>query len=429
MNPSRRWWKIDAQMTACLIFAALSLLTAPLAAQEESTTEFVPEEKQQKSEDPEGVDGMLSISANFNLVSNNNVVGQPNGFSTLFGLGLTGGVDYISGKHELRNTLRINESWARTPAIEQFVKNTDNLELESLYNYFVAKWTGAFARLNFETQIFQTNRVTQTGTNYAEVDVNGNTTGETFSNQTQFELSNPFKPFALSQSFGWFAEPIREPEISLSARIGLGARETFANNVRVVTNADSAPVEYRTLGNIYQAGVEGFLGAEGGFEDANITYNAGFSALIPFLNNDIQDRSGIDLTRIGVRAGLTFNMFEWMSADYVLRLTRDPQLIDGLQVQNNFLLTFKYSFIERGKGKAKKPEPSLDQQLQKAKKEADQAEERVEELKEKVEEEKEQEEEKKREEQQQKELERQQRQQERQQQQEDSEPPQNFDEN
>jgi hypothetical protein len=413
-------------MTAVLVFAALSLTAATVSAQDESMTEFVPEERQQQSDGEQGVDGMLSLSANLNLVSNNNVVGQPDGFSTLFGLGLTGGLDYISGKHELRNTLRINESWARTPAIEQFVKNNDNLELESLYNYFIAKWTGAFARVNFETQIFQTNRVTQGQQEYYEDQADA---GNPDFTTDQFELSNPFKPFSFNQSGGWFIEPLREPAINLSARIGIGARQTISNNVRVIENdnfgtsgAGLTQVDYKTLGNIFQAGVEGFVGAEGGFEEANITYNLGVSALVPFLNNDPQDRSAGELTRVGVRAGVTFNMFEWLSADYVLRLTRDPQLIDDVQIQNSFLLTFKYAFIERDKGKKKKPEPSLEKQLQKAKKEADQADEKVEELEEKIEEQKEEEQRQKEEEQRQKELERQQ-------QQQDSEPPQNFEEN
>ena len=68
---------------------------------------------------------------------------------------------------------------------------------------------------------------------------------------------------------------------------------------------------------------------------------------MPFLNNDPMDRSATDLTKFGFVAGLNFTVYEWMSINYQFKVLDDPQLLDELQVQNNLLFTFSYTFIER----------------------------------------------------------------------------------
>lgn len=375
---------------AALVVAASLLATTAAVAQPNTNAEYVPEEEQAKSGAEEGVDGMLSLSANINLASNKDVVGQPDGFSTLFGLGVTAGLDYIHDRHELRNTIKITESFARTPALEQFVKNSDSLELESLYNYFLASWTGAYGQLRFEAPMFTTNQVTQEPTDY--VVQNNDDSTSTFENISQFELSGPFQPTSLFQSVGWFAEPIRKDEFHLSGRFGFGGRETFADGVIAIDDDPNTEdvVEAQELETVLQGGLEAFLGAKGTINEGRISYNAGLTGLLPLLNNDPQDRSATELFRVGVTAGLTFNAFDWLSADYNLKVLRDPQLIDKTQVHNSFLITFKYALIERGKGSQEKRPPTLEEQLDKAREKEDEAEEEVQELEQKLEEQRQQ---------------------------------------
>ncbi len=334
-------------------------------AQEPGVAEYVPEGeiKQMENEKRQGLDGTLQVSANVNFVSNKSVVGQTDGLSMLFGIGLLSGLDYIHQRHEWRNTFQLNEAWSKTPVLNEFVKADDVASLESLYNYFLLSWFGLFGRVSAETALLRTWAVTAEPVDYAITNRDDET--ELREDVERLRLADPFQPLTLTQSIGAFAEPIQEPAINLSARLGFGLRETFANGVLVIQDdADTEGViEVDDLTNpntsvtVFQGGLEGFLGASGKFSNDRILYDFGLSALIPFLNNDPENRSATELTRVGVAASVGIGIFEWMSVNYKLRILRDPQLLDDLQVQNNLLLTFNYTFVERTEPDAP-PEPT-----------------------------------------------------------------------
>lgn len=345
----------------------------------QDVTEIVPDGdiKNLDDEARKGFDGTLSIGANLNLASNSNVVGQDDGFSTLFGLSLVGGLDYLYKRHEVRNTLKIQESWARTPVIDEFVKNTDTVELESLYNYFILDWMGAFGRLGASSSLLPSEAVTADPTNYSVAMLDG-TTREFPTNR--LELASAFEPFTLNESVGLFAEPITADALKLSIRLGLGARETWAKGVLASKdNKDTADVvEYIELDNVYQAGGEGFLGVSGKFYEKRISYDIGASALIPFVTNDDTDRSAMELARYGLVGQAGTSVFDWMSLNYQFRALKDPQLLDEWQVQHALLLTFNYTFIERDGGVSG---PSVEDQLAEAQRKLAAAEAECEELK------------------------------------------------
>lgn len=359
-------------VTGAAVFAAM-----PAFAQD---TQFVPDEDIALIEDEErqGFDGLLSIGANLNFTSNSNVVGQVDGYSTLFGLSLKGGLDYLYKKHEVRNTLSIQESFARTPVIDEFVKNSDVVEFESLYNYFFLKWLGAFGRLSFQTSILPSEAVSADPTAYEITRLDGTIENES---TTRLSLADPFSPFTINESIGGFVEPLRSEAINASFRLGFGARQTLASGVLATNDdADTADViEIVELDNVIQAGAEAFVGAKGKFYDKRISYEVGATALVPFLNNDDTDRSAFDLMRYGLNVTLSTNVFSWMALTYDLRILKDPQLIDATQVQNGLLLTFNYTFIERDGGTAG---PSADELLAEAQRKLAEAEEECAELRE-----------------------------------------------
>ncbi len=362
-----------------LACVAGSLWTTSAAAQVVSTdvTEIVPDGdiKSLDDESRKGFDGMLSIGANLNLASNSNVVGQDDGFSTLFGLSLVSGLDYLYKRHEVRNTLKVSESWARTPVLDEFVKNTDVLEFESLYNYFLLDWAGLFGRLAMSSSIFKSEAITAIETNYS-IARNDGTTDLQSSNR--LELAGAFSPFTLNESLGVFVEPFNSKPLKLSIRLGFGARETFADGVLASQDDDATPeVELTELSDVYQAGAEGFAGVNGTVLE-KITYEVGGSLLIPFINNDDTDRTAMDLARYGVVAQVGTNIFDWMSLNYQFRALKDPQLLDEWQVQNALLLTFNYSFVERDSGVAG---PSVEEQLANAQRALAEAEARCEDMK------------------------------------------------
>lgn len=364
--------KIGSRWAASGLIAGLALaVAAPASAQSKSedVTEFVTAEQVQKKAEEEKLDATLSTAASVSLTSNEDVVGEIDGFSTLFSLGVTGGLEYMEGEHLWQNTLTINESWARTPSLERFVKSNDDVALESLYNYFLLDWLGPFARVNLESALFDTTIVTAEANDYVITRNDGTT--ETRTGVTELELSSSLEPLTLTQSVGVFAEPVRDDTLSWKVRLGVGGRETFADGVLAVQDDDSTdPIEVVELSNVYQGGLEGFTGIEGELEGGKFTYRAGASALLPVVNNDPEDRGAFELMRWGLHAGLEMAVVEWMAVNYKLDVLKDPQLLDATQVQNNLLLTFKYTLIEPDKG----PEPTPAEKASKLRKEAAEAE-------------------------------------------------------
>lgn len=323
--------------------AGLGALTPPAHAQTTDMTQYVTEDVVKAPAKESDLKFTLTTNASAAFASNKDVVGEVDGFSTLFGMGVSAGLQYMNGPHSWTNTFTISESWARTPALERFTKNNDQVQLESLYNYFLLEWFGPFARLNFETSAFDTTVLTAEEKDYQILRLDGTTDLTT---TDQLKLSDALSPLTLSQSVGLFAEPLRSSALTWKLRLGAGARQTFAEGVLALDDdKDTDQLEVKELADVFQAGLEGFTGAEGKFSGGRLSYFAGASVLIPFINNDDTGRTPIELLRWGLKAGLHMSVTEWMGLNYNLSLLSDPQMIDKTQVQNNLLLTFKYTLF------------------------------------------------------------------------------------
>jgi len=345
--------------------------------------QIIPKDDTLKGPGDKDVDGWnqtLGGAATINLVSNSNVVGQTDGFSTLFGIGVTGGADYTDGKHLLRNTLSVAESFARTPVVAEFVKTNDVVQLEGLYNYFAADQLGVFGRLALQTGLFPATDVRGTPTSWVVKPAVAGGPGEML-NRDAFRqrLAGSFSPFSINESAGVFAEPIHHDRLALSIRAGIGGRHTFADGVLVSDDDKATPeVDLVRLANVHQLGIEGFAGAQGKMKDGKVTYHAGFTLLVPFVNNDKYDRGVGTLTRIGVEGAVTINVFEWMSLVYSAAITRDAQLFpkdnELTQIQHSLLLTFKYTFVKKREKEVPKEPTEAEKELAAAKARAEDAE-------------------------------------------------------
>ncbi|HUJ57518.1 MAG TPA: hypothetical protein VLX92_03470 [Kofleriaceae bacterium] len=321
-------------------------------------------DKAAEKTDVEGWAPYLSLNSSFALASNSDVVGQVNGISTLFGLGVTGGADYVHGPHLLRTSLAINEGFARTPAVDRWVKTSDAVKLEGLYNHFETPNLGEFARLSLGTSLFVTNDVRGMPSTWVETVPNGTPITLT-SNGLEQRLSDAFKPFTISESVGGFADPIKKDKLALSVRLGVGGRHTFANGVLALDDDKTTPeIELVELQDVQQLGVEAFAGATGKLDDNKANYKAGLSVLLPLVDNDKYNRSSTELTRIAFEGQLTFNVYSWMGLVYNVSIIRDPELFpagsDKVQVQNTLLLTFQLSLIK----KPEKPKEPTKEELE-----------------------------------------------------------------
>jgi hypothetical protein len=335
--------------------------------------------------DPQGWNPYLGVTSTLSLVDNSGVIGQVEGFSTLFGLGLLGGADYVHDRHLLRTTLTINEGFARTPVIDRFVKTNDNVKLEGLYNYFLTRNLGLYGRLTLATSALQTTDVRGTPTSW--VDATTSTPVPLATNGYSQKLAGAFSPFTISESVGGFADPVRGEKLNVSFRVGAGGRHTFADGVLVNHDDPMTPeIELLRLSDVHQLGAEAYAGANGKLDGGKANYKAGLAVLIPFVNNDGYSRSATSLTRVAFEGNLTYAMNSWLSVVYSLAITRDPQLFPAgkelVQVQNTMLLTFQLNLVKKKeKPKAKTKE---EQALEEAQKRADEAEQRAKDAEEKL---------------------------------------------
>lgn len=332
-----------------------------------------------------GWNPFLAVTSTLNVVSNSNVIGQVDGTSTVIGLGLLGGADYIDGKHFLQLSLTANEAFARTPAIDRFIKSNDTIKLEGVYNYFLTDKAGLYGRLSLATAVFESNDVRGAPTSW--VDATGMTPVPLGTNVTSQHLADGFQPFTISESAGGFYDPIKKDEISLSLRLGIGGRSTFASGV-LVDHDDKATteVELLQLSDVQQLGIEGFAGAVGKLEKQKFNYKAGLAVLLPFVNNDAANRSATRLTRVAFEATLTYAMASWLSVVYSASVIRDPQLFpdhkDQVQVQNTLLATFQFNLVK--KKEAPKPKTAEQQALEDAIHRAEEAEKKLKEAEDKL---------------------------------------------
>jgi hypothetical protein len=287
---------------------------------------------------PQGWSYNLKLGANLNLVSNKDVVGQLDGATVLVGINLLAGIGYLKGPHEWLNTLVLSEAWSNTPDLP-FVKSGDLFEINSVYNYFLNAFTGPFVRALFQTSILPTERVTVDATTYIRQD-----TGAFIERGRQFHLSDAFEPLTVLESVGWFLQPVHSERVNAFGRAGLGGRHTWADGARAFDDDKDTPdKEIKILSDVHQAGLELLVGLDGKELDGRIVYALGASSLLPFINNDDENRSIGKLTRVEFKAALGFGLFSWMSLNYMLKVLRDHQMVEAVQVTNSLLLSFQYS--------------------------------------------------------------------------------------
>lgn len=339
-----------ASFFALVASASLSPLfaraeTAGPAAAAPLATVYVPDAKVKAAEEKAGEwDFSLSLGANFALAQNRNIVGQPEGASYLIGAQGVGTGTYVLGLHELKLSLKVVESFTKSPIFERLVKANDLANLEALYSYYFAHWLGAFGRATFETPLLATEDIRADLVDYSITRIDG--TVESAQQLKSFKLAGGLQPFTMSQSLGLVAKLQEQQPATITLRAGAGGRETLARNVLINKDNKATPeVELVETDSVLQAGAEVALSLVGKLPEQRLRYSLDFAALFPFLNNDARGRSVSELTRLGMTGAVEFSMFEWLGLSYQLLLARDVQLVEGLQVQNNVFVTFKYDLV------------------------------------------------------------------------------------
>ncbi|MDD9969509.1 MAG: hypothetical protein OXR73_24910 [Myxococcales bacterium] len=318
----------------CLTWPAIALGQEDDEDEEASLTDFVGTEVE-RVEGAQGFGGTLSLGGTVHMVSNQSVVGQNNGLTALLGMLVEYDLSYIDDQFEWTSSLYLSEAWSRTPGVNRFFKSDDEASVESLFNYFVWPGGGMFARASFATTLFDTKQVTPEEQTYY---LDGDEDESPVATTDNFALARALEPLSVEESVGLFLKTADQESFTATMRAGFGGRHTLAKNVRVITDDfDPDNVLFEELSDVHQGGVEAFVGAQGSAKEGQVSYELGISGLWPILNNDPEERSSIELTKISFQAGALVEIFSWLRLNYRLVVARDKQLIDALQVQHKLL--------------------------------------------------------------------------------------------
>lgn len=328
-------------LAACAMSAALAAPTLAL------DTEYVPPEMSNLDAENLRIDGWthtLQLGAGIQVSGSNRVPGQQDGASFIISVHAAYDGELWRGQHELRLHGGLDESISRTPLIDEFVKSSDNLDASAIYYYHLpnAEWFGPFARASARTSLFQ-------GFDVRSEDVTYLQDGEEVV-ADRLHLTDSFSPTYLKQSVGVFARPINDPTLALDIRVGVGARETFADGSYVIADdADTDVIEVTALESYTQMGAEGAVEMHGASDSLN--YGAHFEVLMPFYDSIDEDLDPVDATNYEVGANFGARLSSWASVQYEINLLKIPQVVDDWQVTNILMLSFNYGFT-RGVGAA-----------------------------------------------------------------------------
>lgn len=320
---------------------AASLVSAPASA-DELDPEYVPDVKAEVKADakPDGFSHQLDLGATFAFNHNSNVVGQPDGAGLTFGTKFNLKLGYVKEKHEWRGLFNLGESLSKTPNIDEVIKSQDAVALETLYLFHAIDWLGPFVRLSAETALFRGADVRPDATTYDIARVDGSTETVT---TTHLRLTEPLRPMTLKQSIGAFADPYKSDALTVEFRLGAGARETFAaNQLAIADDAATPNVDVKELTDFAQVGAELVASAWGAIPNTQLNYKLGLEAMTPLYHTALgagDDRNAFDLTNITFLGQLSAKVTSFASIDYELKIVREPQLVDAVQIRNNLLLT------------------------------------------------------------------------------------------
>jgi len=139
------------KISVLLAVAFVALGAAEVLAQ----AEVIPDKVLEEVHKIEGWDFLLTPSASLALSDNRSVVGQAEGLTMTVGAKLASGVFFRKKAHEWRATLDVTELFSHTPSLEEFVKSTDIVKLESVYLFHLLKWLGPFAKVNLDSTLLE----------------------------------------------------------------------------------------------------------------------------------------------------------------------------------------------------------------------------------------------------------------------------------
>lgn len=281
----------------------------------------------------------LSLGAN--ILSNQNVSGQDNGQSKIYSLKYSLSAEEIQEYSEWISQVNINESISRTPAIDRYIKSSDEFNINSVYKHFFKSYPklGGFVSAQLNAPILEGYAETATPIDYLVVDKNGKSESIT---TDQLKLTDSFSPLTLKESLGLVAKLSNKKSATFEMRTGLGARQIFADGQYEVADDDATPeTDVLTRENIQIIGFELLAELKGELLEKKLTYNIYSEALMPISYSpsidDAPENSKLVSTETGAK--LNYAITDWVSFTYDFKSKKEPLVKPKSEITHSFLLT------------------------------------------------------------------------------------------
>ena len=350
------------------------LVSTGAIAAPESTPDLVPDSAEGLGNGAKpGWHPLLKLAAHFALGHNQNVPGNPEGLTFNFGYFIEGDLGYLSEtkEHEWVNNLDWQLGYARTPSVDALIKSVDNIDFRTTYLYHIPKlpWLGPFLRFRLTSPMLPGYDIRADATNVLRLEPNekpeldaatGNPIDpadgsiidsthprvEVIDGGKPIELTEAFAPLTLRESVGFFALPVTKTEFKLDIRLGFGAWETFARDFYYIDdNGDSKDIlELRRMQDPIQMGPELGVAISGEVKKI-MRYSAEMLLMQPVYHNVDSDLKGIELFNAEFEVNISFNLWKYLTIDYVFKAYKQPLVIDKWQIQNSLMVSLAFTLI------------------------------------------------------------------------------------
>lgn len=275
--------------------------------------------------------GVVGASLVFNQ---SDLVGVQEGETYGGSLFFDGAALYREGKNLWHTRFELEEEQTQAPQDKYFVNATDRAYLHTIYTYVVLPWFGPYARLGLETSLLPRHQSFELSGDREVFDADG-TLLRTLENTDRVELGGPFSPFRLFEGGGGNFKVLRKRNVELDLRLGVGARQTWANDL--LSYSDNSGT-FTAVDDSFIAGVEG---AVVGFVRLErwVTLSTEFDGLLAF---DREDSTFTWRNQLNIRLASFVSLALRYNMAFEPTLTEDG---DDLRTEKDIQLRFSYTLF------------------------------------------------------------------------------------
>lgn len=268
-----------------------------------------------------------------------------NGESVQIGAFTNAEVGIDTGPHLALLNLDLDESWiAFEPTSGRGLplqKLSDELLAEVQYNFRIDRIFGPYVRASGRVAFFDTQYFADRDITLVTTDESGNQSSEMVSAGDEIELFSSIHPLILQEGVGLALTLVDNEVLTLIARGGVAARQTYFDGGRLITDASSTQVSLLRLSDDSSVGAEAT--ATFGLRLGHVlSLGSQFESFLPqqqvFDGVPVRPVFRLDNT-------VTLRLGRFASLVYDLDIRRDDAQIEELQIRHNLTLRFQHTVL------------------------------------------------------------------------------------